>query len=98
MPAYVIVEVEIQNHGEYEEYKKLTPAAIAAFDGKFIVRGGKTIRLKEIGIRNGSLCWNFPLPRGLTNGGILNCIPGKSHQTESRKNKNAYYRRHLNGK
>lgn len=46
MPAYVIVEVEIHNHGEYEEYKKLTPAAIAAFDGKFIVRGGKTIPLE----------------------------------------------------
>ena len=46
MPVYVIVEVEIHNHGEYEEYKKLTPAAISAFDGKFIVRGGKTIPLE----------------------------------------------------
>ena len=26
----------------YEEYKKLTPAAIAAYDGRFIVRGEKT--------------------------------------------------------
>ncbi len=40
MPAYVIVEVYIHDHREYEEYKKLTPAAIAAFDGKFLVRGG----------------------------------------------------------
>ena len=42
MSAYVIVEVSIHDHKDYEEYKKLTPAAIAAFDGKFIVRGGKT--------------------------------------------------------
>lgn len=42
MPAYVIVEIEIEDHETYEEYKKLTPAAIAAYDGKFIVRGGKT--------------------------------------------------------
>lgn len=41
MPAYVIVEVEIQDKDAYEEYKKLTPAAIAAYDGKFIIRGAK---------------------------------------------------------
>ncbi len=40
MPAYVVVDVEITNHEEYEKYKKLTPAAIAAYGGKFIVRGG----------------------------------------------------------
>ncbi len=38
MPAYVIVEVAIHDVGEYEEYKKLTPAAIAAYDGRFIVQ------------------------------------------------------------
>jgi len=41
MPAYVIVEVEIHNPVDYEEYKKLTPASIAAFDGRFIVRSAK---------------------------------------------------------
>ena len=41
MSAYVIVEVEIHDPKEYEEYKTLTPASIAAHDGKFIVRGGK---------------------------------------------------------
>jgi uncharacterized protein (DUF1330 family) len=42
MPAYIIVDVQIENHEAYEEYKKLTPASIAAYDGKFIVRGGVT--------------------------------------------------------
>ncbi|HEV3222459.1 MAG TPA: DUF1330 domain-containing protein [Puia sp.] len=46
MPAYVIVEVSIYDHREYENYKKLTPAAITAFNGKFIVRGGETITLE----------------------------------------------------
>ncbi len=46
MSAYVIVEVSIQNHSEYEEYKKLTPAAVAAFDGKFVVRGGESTTLE----------------------------------------------------
>lgn len=35
MPAYVIVEVEITDPVHYEDYKKLTPATIAAYDGKF---------------------------------------------------------------
>jgi uncharacterized protein (DUF1330 family) len=46
MPAYVIVEIKITDHKEYEEYKKLTPSSIAAFDGKFIVRGGRTENLE----------------------------------------------------
>ena len=46
MPAYVIVDVKINNHEDYEEHKKLTPASITAYDGKFIVRGGKTETLE----------------------------------------------------
>ena len=46
MPAYVIVEVTITDPQAYEEYKKLTPASIAAYDGKFVVRGAKTESLE----------------------------------------------------
>ena len=46
MPAYVIVEVSITDPVEYEEYKKLTPAAIAAYDGRFVVRGAQTESLE----------------------------------------------------
>ena len=46
MPAYVLVEVEIHDPAEYEEYKKLTPASIAAYNGRFVVRGGKTESLE----------------------------------------------------
>jgi len=42
MPAYILVDVNITDPDEYEEYRKLTPATIAAFGGKFIVRGGVT--------------------------------------------------------
>ena len=42
MPAYVIVEVTIHVQNLYDEYKLLTPDTIAAFDGKFVVRGGKS--------------------------------------------------------
>jgi uncharacterized protein (DUF1330 family) len=46
MSAYIIVDVTIHNAENYEGYKKLTPASIAAYDGKFIVRGGTTETLE----------------------------------------------------
>lgn len=42
MKAYVIVEISVHNKDLYEEYKKLSPSSIEAYDGKFVVRGGKT--------------------------------------------------------
>lgn len=42
MPAYILVEIEIHNPELYEEYKQLTPASISEYQGRFIVRGGKT--------------------------------------------------------
>jgi len=46
MPAYILVDVTITDPEEYEAYKKLTPASIAAYNGKFIVRGGATEMLE----------------------------------------------------
>ncbi len=46
MPAYLIAEVDVNDTAAYEEYKKITPGAVAAYGGKFIVRGG-TVDSKE---------------------------------------------------
>ncbi|MEP6926463.1 MAG: DUF1330 domain-containing protein [Ginsengibacter sp.] len=46
MSAYIIVDVKINNPDEYEGYKKLTPASIAAYQGTFIVRGGSSETLE----------------------------------------------------
>jgi uncharacterized protein (DUF1330 family) len=46
MKAYIIVDVTITNPTAYEDYKKLTPASLQPFDGKFIVRGGATETLE----------------------------------------------------
>ena len=40
MIAYIIVDVMVTNPERYDEYKKLTPASLIPYDGKFIVRGG----------------------------------------------------------
>jgi len=46
MAAYIIVEVDVHSPEEYEDYKKLTPGSLIHFQGKFIVRGGKTETLE----------------------------------------------------
>ena len=46
MPAYIVVDVEVNDPVKYEDYKKLTPISLAKYQGKFIVRGGKTETLE----------------------------------------------------
>ncbi|HEY3543973.1 MAG TPA: DUF1330 domain-containing protein [Gaiellaceae bacterium] len=41
MPAYVIVETDIHDAEQYEQYKAASPGAVAAGGGRFVVRGGE---------------------------------------------------------
>jgi uncharacterized protein (DUF1330 family) len=41
MPAYVIVETDIHDPDQYEQYKAASPAAVAGGGGRFLVRGGE---------------------------------------------------------
>jgi uncharacterized protein (DUF1330 family) len=41
MPAYIIVETDISDPEQYEQYKAASPGAVAAGGGRFIVRGGE---------------------------------------------------------
>lgn len=41
MAAYVIARINITDPVAYEEYRKVVPATVAQFGGKFIARGGK---------------------------------------------------------
>jgi uncharacterized protein (DUF1330 family) len=40
MSAYVITDIDVSDTERYQSYIALSPAAIAAFGGEFIVRGG----------------------------------------------------------
>jgi uncharacterized protein (DUF1330 family) len=40
MPAYVVVEIAVHDAQTYERYKQLAPPAIAAYGGRYLVRGG----------------------------------------------------------
>ena len=46
MPAYLIARVNITDPARYQEYVKRTPAAIAKYGGRFIVRGGAVTALE----------------------------------------------------
>ena len=46
MAAYLIVDVEIRDQQAYEEYRKLVPASLLPYQGRFIVRGGATETLE----------------------------------------------------
>ena len=40
MPAYIVVEIEVLDQERYEHYKQMVPPTLAAYGGRFIVRGG----------------------------------------------------------
>lgn len=42
MAGYVIAEVDVHDPALFEEYRKLVPATIARYGGKYIARGGAT--------------------------------------------------------
>ena len=46
MAAYVVVEVEVHDKDRYEIYKRMVPPSIAAYGGRFIVRGGEAETLE----------------------------------------------------
>ena len=48
MAAYLIAEVEITDPKAYEEYRKIVPATIAQYGGRYLVRGG-AVESKEGG-------------------------------------------------
>jgi uncharacterized protein (DUF1330 family) len=41
MPAYVIVETDISDPEQYEQYKAASPGSVASGGGRFLVRGGE---------------------------------------------------------
>lgn len=46
MAAYIIVNVDVLDAGRYPEYTTQVPATLAAYGGRFIVRGGAAERLE----------------------------------------------------
>jgi len=46
VPAYVINDMEITDPLRFEEYKRLSPATVADYGGRFLARGGEVTPLE----------------------------------------------------
>ena len=46
MPAYIIVEIAIEDPATYDRYKLLAPVSLAKYGGKYLSRGGLTTALE----------------------------------------------------
>jgi len=46
MPAYVIVDIEVRDPVHYEQYKAAASATLAAYGGRYLVRGGRVETLE----------------------------------------------------
>jgi uncharacterized protein (DUF1330 family) len=60
MPAYVVVEVTVQDPATYERYKVLAPPSISAYDGRYIARGGRTETLEGDWVPKRLVLLEFP--------------------------------------
>jgi uncharacterized protein (DUF1330 family) len=40
MPAYVVVDITVRDRETYERYRQLAAPTVAAYGGRYIVRGG----------------------------------------------------------
>lgn len=60
MAAYIIVDVEITDPVNYAAYIRVVPPTIAAYGGRFLVRGGKTETLEGSWIPKRIVVLEFP--------------------------------------
>lgn len=40
MPAYIVIEIDVHDRAAFERYKSMAPPSIAAYGGRYLVRGG----------------------------------------------------------
>jgi uncharacterized protein (DUF1330 family) len=60
MAAYIFANVDIRDPAAYEEYRRRVPAVIAAYGGRYLVRGGGVERLEGDAATNRLVILEFP--------------------------------------
>jgi uncharacterized protein (DUF1330 family) len=60
MPAYIVVEIVIEDPVRYERYKVLAPPSIAQYGGRYLARGGPTTALEGKWQPNRFVMLEFP--------------------------------------
>jgi uncharacterized protein (DUF1330 family) len=60
MAAYLIADIDVTNVESYAEYRRQVPAVVAAYGGRFLVRGGAVHRLEGNAELNRVVVIEFP--------------------------------------
>lgn len=60
MAAYLIADVDVADGAAYETYRQQVPAVIAAYGGRYLVRGGATEPLEGSWSPKRSVLLEFP--------------------------------------
>jgi uncharacterized protein (DUF1330 family) len=60
MPAYMIADIRVTDPVRYEEYKRLAAPSVAAYGGRYIVRGGPAEKLEGEGEISRIVVLEFP--------------------------------------
>jgi uncharacterized protein (DUF1330 family) len=46
MTAYIVVEVDVKDPERFADYRSMVPASLAAYGGKYLIRGGQVENLE----------------------------------------------------
>jgi len=46
MSAYIVAQVNVTDTGRYDDYRKMVPATLEQYGGRFLVRGGDVDKLE----------------------------------------------------
>ena len=60
MPAFLIADVEVTDPAGYDEYKKGVSVTIAAYQGRYLARGGATVVLEGDWLPSRAVIIEFP--------------------------------------
>lgn len=60
MSAYILVQIAVKDPEAYERYKALAPPSIAAYGGRYIVRGGAVDPLEGSWVPSRLVVLEFP--------------------------------------
>ena len=58
--AYLVVQADITNMAQYQEYAKLSPGTVALYGGRYVARAGRTITLEGPPAKSRVVVIEFP--------------------------------------
>ena len=59
MPAYIVVDVEVRDPEQYEQYKTLVAPTLEPYGGRYLARGGHTENLEGVWVPNRLVVMEF---------------------------------------